>query len=231
MLEKKCIKCNEIKKIELFGKQLSNKDGYKNTCKLCMCEYSKQHREKNREKELERSKKYYENNKENKKTYYENNKEKIKKQKADYWKNNKTALLKYHETYRNDNRELINKKSCEYYKNKINNDSIFKLKKQFKCLVRDSLKRKNYTKQSRSYNVLGCSYEEFKQYLESKFEPWMNWDNKGLYNGELNHGWDIDHIIPISTANSYDEILKLNHYTNLQPLCSYTNRIIKRDKL
>lgn len=28
----------------------------------------------------------------------------------------------------------------------------------------------------------------FKKYLESKFEDWMNWENRGLYNGELNYG-------------------------------------------
>jgi len=59
----------------------------------------------------------------------------------------------------------------------------------------------------------------------------MNWDNYGLYNGELNFGWDIDHIVPISTAKTKEEIIKLNHYENLQPLCSKINRDIKRDKI
>ena len=59
----------------------------------------------------------------------------------------------------------------------------------------------------------------------------MSWDNYGLYNGDLNHGWDIDHITPISSGISEDEILKLNHYSNLQPLCSKTNRYIKKDNL
>jgi len=48
---------------------------------------------------------------------------------------------------------------------------------------------------------------------------------------EPNSGWDIDHIIPISSAESEDDIIKLNHYTNLQPLCSYINRVVKRDKI
>ena len=57
----------------------------------------------------------------------------------------------------------------------------------------------------------------------------MNWNNYGIYNGEFNYGWDLDHIIPISLAKSEEEIIKLNHYTNLQPLCSKTNRDIKRN--
>jgi hypothetical protein len=85
------------------------------------------------------------------------------------------------------------------------------------------------SKKSKSIEILGCSFEEFKLYLESKFEPWMTWENKGLYNGELNYGWDIDHIIPISSATTEEEIIKLNHYTNLQPLCSKVNRDIKKD--
>jgi len=59
----------------------------------------------------------------------------------------------------------------------------------------------------------------------------MNWDNRGLYNGEPNYGWDIDHIIPSSTAKTEDELIRLNHYTNLQPLCSYFNRVVKRDNI
>lgn len=59
----------------------------------------------------------------------------------------------------------------------------------------------------------------------------MTWDNHGLYNGELNFGWDIDHIIPISSAKTEDEVINLNHYTNLQPLCGKINRDIKKDKL
>ena len=76
--------------------------------------------------------------------------------------------------------------------------------------------------------------KHFKKYLESKFEPWMSWDNYGNWNGqpkESKISWDIDHIIPVSTANSIDEIIKLNHHTNLQPLCSYKNRYVKRNKL
>lgn len=59
----------------------------------------------------------------------------------------------------------------------------------------------------------------------------MTWDNKGLYNGEEGYGWDIDHIIPLSTATTEEDIVKLNHFTNLQPLCSYVNRVIKKHNI
>ena len=77
---------------------------------------------------------------------------------------------------------------------------------------------------------LGCTFEEFKLYLESKFEGWMSWENYGKYNGELNYGWDIDHITPLSKAKTEDDIYNLSHYSNLQPLCSKINRDIKKDK-
>ena len=60
----------------------------------------------------------------------------------------------------------------------------------------------------------------------------MTWDNYGNPKDgifELNKTWDIDHIVPINKALTEEDVVRLNHYTNLQPLCSYTNRFIKRD--
>jgi hypothetical protein len=63
------------------------------------------------------------------------------------------------------------------------------------------------------------------------FEDWMTWDNYGKYNGSEKFGWDVDHIIPKSSATTEEELLKLNHFSNLQPLCSYINRDVKKNKL
>lgn len=59
----------------------------------------------------------------------------------------------------------------------------------------------------------------------------MNWDNHGKYTGNYNETWQYDHIIPISSATTEEEIIKLNHYTNFQPLCSKKNQIDKRNKI
>ncbi len=80
--------------------------------------------------------------------------------------------------------------------------------------------------------ILGCSLEEFKEYIVSKWKPWMSWENYGiLVKGEEERGWDCDHIIPLHTAKTMEGAVRLNHHTNFQPLCSHHNRHIKRGKM
>jgi hypothetical protein len=118
------------------------------------------------------------------------------------------------------------------YKNlKKETDPIFRLKEVCRKIIGNSIRRNGYTKKSRTHEILGCLYEDFKNHIESQFETWMNWDNYGLCNNEFNYGWDIDHIVPLASAKSEEELLKLNHYTNLRPLCSHVNRNLKRDRL
>ena len=149
-----------------------------------------------------------------------------------YYQNNKEKLEKYHKQYQENNKEKLKEYRREYKKRKKQNDQLFKLKLDVSKLILQTLKNNGYSKNTKTYNILGCSFEDFKLYIESQFESWMNWDNKGNPKDgiiEPNKSWDIDHIIPISTAINEEDIIKLNHYTNLRPLCSYTNRFIKRD--
>jgi len=207
-------------------------------------EYLKEYYKKNKD----RIKKYYDDNREHKikkvKERADNNKEKISEYQKKYTEKNKECKKIYNENYRKENKEKIKEYKEVYYEeniekikeyqrsyrsNRLLSDNLFKLSKNIRTLIVKSFKENGYKKTSKTFNIVGCSFEEFKLYLESKFEPWMNWDNYGLYNGEFNNGWDIDHIIPTISANSEEEIFKLNHYDNLQPLCSKVNRYIKKD--
>lgn len=204
-MKKICIKCIIEKSIEEFGKDIRKIDKISNICKEC---------------NNTRSRNYNKNNKESKKKtgnkYYLNNKEKMNKNSINWMINNKDKFRKYY---------------SEYRKLKRKNDIIFIIKESIRKLICNSISRSKFAKNNRTLDILGCSFLEFKNYIESKFETWMNWENRGLYNGELNYGWDIDHIIPISSAKTEDEVIKLNHYTNLQPLCSKINRDIKRNTI
>jgi hypothetical protein len=69
---------------------------------------------------------------------------------------------------------------------------------------------------------LGTDIPTVKQYLEKQFSVGMSWENHGK--------WHIDHIIPLASANNQEEMEKLCHYTNLQPLWAIDN-LRKSDKL
>jgi hypothetical protein len=167
--------------------------------------------------------------KDKKKEYQNKNKEIILERNKKYYEKNKNIISEKRKKWYQSNKETIIEKGKKYYKNRILTDPIFKLKRDIKLLIRDAFRRKDISKGSlRTIDILGCSVEEFRQYIESKFEPWMNWENKGLYNGTECYGWDIDHITPINTSETLDDVVRLNHHSNLQPLCSYHNRVIKR---
>lgn len=244
METKKCKKCNLEKELCEFRTRKDNKSGYGNNCKVCESEINKKYRENNKEKIKLKNKEFLLNNKDYFKERYKNNKEKILLQLKENYNKNKKNKLDYDKTYRKENKDKIKERKKIWYKEnkkkilikanvnyvkRKNSDPLFKLKVAIKNNIYHSLKRKGFKKNSRTHEILGCLIEEFKQHLENQFESWMTWDNYGLYNGEPNYGWDIDHIIPTTTAFSEEELLKLNHYTNLQPLCSYINRVIKRD--
>jgi len=261
MENKKCNKCELVKPVSEFYKDSNKNDGYTTFCIKCKKESNKNWSENNKDKVKEIAKTYRENNKEtiskNLKTYRENNKEilseygkkyreenkdKIKERDKKYYENNKDKIMENYFDNREDNlknmrdwkkknRERLSEYQNNYYKERRKNDPLFKLSNNVRGLIRLSIKNKGLKKNSKTAIILGCSFEEFKTYLESKFESWMNWDNYGLYNGTPNYGWDIDHIIPSSLATNEEELLKLNNFSNLQPLCSYVNRDIKIDKV
>ena len=121
-------------------------------------------------------------------------------------------------------KQKYNKRQREYHKERIAKDPLYAATHKIRNLIATSLKRRNFTKQSLTYEILGCKYNEFKEYIEKQFQPGMSWEN---------HGWDtwhLDHIIPISSAKTKEELIKLNHYSNFQPLWAKDN-IEKRDKL
>lgn len=114
-------------------------------------------------------------------------------------------------------------KSYERWKKRWNNNDMFAMKVRLRNLIRNSFRKKGYNKYGvKTESILGVDYSTFKEYMESKFLDGMSWDNRGE--------WHIDHIIPLSSATSEEELIKLCHYSNLQPLWAEDN-IRKGDKI
>ena len=248
---KLCSLCKQNKDLDAFPKHKETKDGRNTYCKECDKIRKHNYYVLNKDKVRQKNRDYLsipenaiKSKKANKinrglnkdkskiyhKGYYLDNKESIKSRTKNYYKNNTDKCLLYSKKYYQENREEFIRKQCLRDKVRKKSEPLFKLKSSIRSNINRAIKRKNFVKKSRTQQILGCSYKEFKLYIEDKFEPWMNWDNHGLYNGKQNYGWDLDHITPIDTAQTEEEVVDLNHYTNFQPLCSYTNRVIKRNK-
>ena len=83
-------------------------------------------------------------------------------------------------------------------------------------------KRRGFNKTEHTQDILGCSYDDFRKYIENKFQDGMTFENYG--------DWELDHIIPISSASTIEDVKKLNYYTNFQPLWKEKKKK-KRDKI
>lgn len=217
---KVCSVCNIEKDLIEYKKYTRKK------CIDCYNTYNRLNTKKKRKKlsaeeKIIRKKETKQRNKESKRNWNINNKEYIKEY------NKKENIKEYRKNYRKNNKNIIN----DYYVKRRKEDYLYKLTHNLRGRVIDELKKNGYIKKSRTHEIYGCSFEYLKNYIEKQFQPWMNWDNHGLYNGNYEYGWDIDHIIPLSNATNEEELIKLFHYTNLQPLDSKINRYEKRDSL
>jgi tellurite resistance-related uncharacterized protein len=128
--------------------------------------------------------------------HYTDNKEKHLEQKKEYYIQNKDCVVQRVVNYRNE---------------RMLTDPHFKMIENTRNLIRNAFKRKFTKKSGKTRDILGCDFEHFKLHIEAKFDDKMNWDNQGTY-------WVLDHITPIASAITYEDIIKLNHYTNFQPL-------------
>jgi hypothetical protein len=156
------------------------------------------------------------------------NKCKLEKDFIEFYKNNATKdNYTYYckdciKKYKKDNKDKINKKRREYkLKQKLINPK-FNLIKNLRHRIGMAFKAKYWRKDNTTQYILGSDFNTVKEYLESKFLENMSWENRNL--------WHIDHIIPLSLANTEEELIKLCHYTNLQPLWAEDN-IKKSNKL
>lgn len=207
---------------------------------------------KNRQKMSQRAKEYRNNNLENikarKHAYYLENKQQISQKRREQYQNKKHLLLEKAEKARKENPEYFKKRRAEQYlknkqrerlkskewnrnnkhrvseyvKNRRKNNPEVKMAQVLRNATRRAFKKINADKPNKTLKLLGCNVGEFIAYFEKLFSPGMTWENHGK--------WHIDHKVPLSAVKTKEEMIKLCHYTNLQPLWAADN-IKKGDKV
>lgn len=191
---KKCTKCKETKELSEFYSRKTAKDGRRQPCKQCY------------------------------KKYEEDNKGRITEYQKKYREENKEAAAEYQRGYRTQNRDQLKDKQAKRERARRKLDPIYRLRRNIKTNIYNALRRGGYYKNSRTFEILGCSYEELQQHLVRSFE-----NNYGISYSE-EYDLHIDHIVPISSAKTEEEIIELNHYSNLQYLFAEDN-LKKSNKL
>ena len=201
METKICSKCGNSQELCFFQKDKSKKDGYRPDCKSCRKQYS----DLNYYRFKERNSNYIKNDRLNNPEKYKlrdknnrlNNPEKFKERRKKYYENNKI-------------------KHNEYFVKKRNENPTFKLTDNMRRRISIFLSLNGMTKKNKTFDIVGCTPQFLKEYLEQKFTEGMSWELMGRH-------IHIDHIIPLSSANTEEEVYKLCHYTNLQPLWAEDN--------
>jgi len=199
---------NNQEKVSLYRKNYGKINSEK------LKEYNKKYQLENREKLKEYYKKYYKKNdskiKDNVKKYKLENREKSKEYYKKHYQNNKEEINKKNKEYQKKNKERMNK----HRRIRQLNDPLFKLRCALSSNICCSLKRQGYSKETKTYDILKCEYDFF-----------MTWLNGVASNGYTYGIGDLqlDHVIPISLAETEDESYLLNHYSNFQLLSADEN--------
>ena len=200
--------------------------------KASIKEYKRQWAIKNKEHIKEQKKKYYAENSEAFKKYYtENlesikkqqkkyqveNSESIKKQKKIYYAENSDRFINQQKKYYAENSESIKEYQKKYKNNRLKTDPIFRMRENMRRRLTTFFKSSNTKKTNKTAVYVGCTNECFVAHLIKQFKEGMTLESYGY------RGWHIDHIIPLASAKSEEDIKKLCHYTNLQPLWWWEN--------
>ena len=243
VMQRKCTACDIFLSKECFG--LRNDGRFKSICKICLVKAEQDRRnnniEKAKEKERASAAKYREKNKNTIKEKYEfckKDPEWVEKRDAYHkqrYLTNREEFLKEASIYREDHREEIRaydrelnrknkEKKAQRRKERLEKDKVHKLRTIIKWRFKKIIKAQ--TSVTATVEFLGCTLEALKSHLESKFYPnpktgeIMSWENHSQ------KGWHIDHIIPVASIKSENDVEQIKivcNYTNLQPLWAEEN--------
>lgn len=189
---------------------------------------------KNRAKKAERDRLYRESHKEeikaSHKAWRDKNRERLNEQARERYKEDPQAAKARKDRYVAAHQEQVKaankrykqenrQKATDYERTRRQTDPIHRFRSSFVCLIRGYLRKKGYKGGKSTWEVVGCDFDAFLAYIRSQFSDGMTIENYGHGKGR----WNIDHIVPISTAQNDEDLERLNHYTNLRPMWATDN--------
>ena len=141
-----------------------------------------------------------------------------------YKRENKDKILIRIKKYYNKNKNRINAWKRKYRKNRYKTDVRYNIEAKTRARINSFIRGNKRSLKTKE--LLGCSWEFYKEYLESLFKKGMTWEK--VLNGRIH----IDHILPVSKFNieNSEELEIAFAYWNTQPLWAKDN-LIKKNKI
>lgn len=132
----------------------------------------------------------------------------------------RASKLRNPDMWRANNRERARATARQRDHSKRASDPVYRLAKNVRRQLWRALM--GLSKNQRTIELVGCSWLDLKNWLQSKFEPGMNWGNYGQGVGK----WEIDHRVPCSEFDltNPSQIQACFHFSNLQPMWSKANK-------
>ena len=231
-MDKLCSRCKQRKPFELFPKDRNRSDGYSYWCKQCRKEYNQIPTVKASRQAWEQ--KRYTEDSEYRAIRVRSSKISQDKLMADpVRKEKKNAKGRLYDRERRKDPIVQEKErlyNVEYVRrpeviehrkkkrdDKMKNHPTFKIEMNLRRRIRSAIKDGYGERAFKTIELIGCSWLEVREHLESQFTEGMTWDNYGK--------WHQDHIRPCASFDLRDPIQQQEcfHYTNLQPLWAFDN--------
>jgi len=202
---KKCSTCREVRSLDDFSKDRSRTDGRSYVCKSCQSISSKKYRTAHSDKINAQNR-----------IYEQKAKKKIKNRKKAYYEKNKERILTRNRVWARANKKKAQDQQNKRARERSKTDPLYRLRKN----IRTSMRRYLIRKQKKTSEIIGCSWLELWHHLCNSFEA-----NYGMPRSWLEaFEYDIDHIIPIGSGSSVEELMRLGHFSNLQILLREDNQ-------
>lgn len=167
----------------------------------------------------ENTKEWRENNSQYEQTYKQENRERIllaARNNAVKWRlNNKEKHNQYSKKWAQENKSKRDEWRRKSEKKRLSSDIMYALSRRTRHRIAEAFRRQGFKKSGQTHQLVGCDWDLLKRHIENQFLDGMSWENRNK--------WHIDHIIPLASAKTEEDIVRLCHYTNLQPLWAQDN--------
>ena len=236
-----CRVCGEEKPLGEF--RIRGDSGKRrNECKSCLSKYLKKYRSENKQHISLLNKRWYETHKDavaeyrinwqrrnrdklhaNYKKYVQNMTEeqrervRVRDRRYRYARKDDSEYIERRRAWSRESTKRRRKKITAYEENRKKIDPVFKLKKQIRNEIRTSFNRRGFRKSARTEAIVGCSLQELYNHLCKTYQVRYGEE----YNG--NRVVHIDHIVPLATAHTEDDVKRLCRWDNLQLLTAEDN--------